>query len=386
MPWTQTDPVNERMKFVVALQGGDLSMVEACSQFGISRKTVSKILTRYAECGIDGLRDQPRAPHSHPNQTAPEVEGLVLRVRREHPTWGSKKILAVLERREPDQDFPARSTVDAILKRAGVVATRRKRRPRQPSARPRAEARAPNDVWTIASKGWFRVGDGTRCDPLTVNDSFSRASLVCRAMVSPKLHDVRRSLEEAFQQFGLPRTIVSENGPPFASGGIRRLSRLSVWLLRLGVQPLLIEPGKPEQNGKHERFHETLKAETATPPRGSISAQQAAFNRFQAVYNEERPHEALGMKVPAELYDFSPRPMPEKLPEHEYANDMELRRVRTDGSIKWAGRMLFVGEALEGEVVGLRQVDDEAWTLHLGPMQLGTLHARSRVILPPEAP
>ena len=153
-------------------------------------------------------------------------------------------------------------------------------------------------------------------------------------------------------------------------------------MLRLGVQSIRIQPGKPEQNGKHERFHETLKAETASPPRATIGAQQNAFTRFQAIYNEERPHEALGMKLPAELYDFSPRQMPAKLPEHEYASDMELRRVRTDGSIKWAGKMLFVGEALEGEVVGLRQVEDDAWSLSLGPMRLATLHERSRVLVP----
>ena len=259
---------------------------------------------------------------------------------------------------------------------------RKRRTRRHPSAPPHVDAQRPNDVWSMDYKGWFRVGDGTRCDPLTINDAYSRVSLVCRAMVSPKTSDVKQRLEEAFWQFGLPRAILSDNGTPFASGGIGGLSRLSVWLLRLGVRSLRIEPGKPEQNGKHERFHETLKAETAMTPRATIGAQQAAFSRFQTIYNEERPHEALGMKVPAELYDFSPRRMPDKLPEHSYASDMELRRVRTDGSIKWAGKMLFVGEALEGEVVGLRQVTDDAWSLHLGPLALATLHERSRVLMP----
>ena len=382
MPWTQTDPGNERMKFEVAMQRGDLTMVEACRQFGISRKTGYKILHRQLALGPEGLRDLPRAPRTHPNQTSPDVEGAVLRVRKTYPTWGSKKILATLLRREPEGEWPARSTVDAILKRAGLVPPRKRRRMRHPSAPPHVDARAPNDVWTMDYKGWFRVGDGTRCDPLTINDAFSRASLVCRAMVAPKTDDVKKQLEGAFHRFGLPSAILSDNGTPFASAGIGGLSRLEDWMLRLGVQSIRIQPGKPEQNGKHERFHETLKAETASPPRATIGAQQNAFTRFQAIYNEERPHEALGMKLPAELYDFSPRQMPAKLPEHEYASDMELRRVRTDGSIKWAGKMLFVGEALEGEVVGLRQVEDDAWSLSLGPMRLATLHERSRVLVP----
>ena len=382
MPWIQTDPVNERMKFFAAMQQGDLSMVDACRRFGISRKTGYKILHRVKDVGPDGLRDQPRAPHTHPNQTSAEVERAILCVRKTYPTWGSKKILAKLERGHPGAAWPARSTIDEILKRAGLVPPRKRRMRRHPSAPPHVDAQRPNEVWSMDYKGWFRVGDGTRCDPLTINDAYSRASLVCRAMVSPKTGDVKQRLEEAFWQFGLPRAILSDNGTPFASGGIGGLSRLSVWLLRLGVRSLRIEPGKPAQNGKHERFHETLKAETAMPPRATIGAQQAAFSRFQTIYNEERPHEALGMKVPAELYDFSPRRMPDKLPEHSYASDMELRRVRTDGSIKWAGKMLFVGEALEGEVVGLRQVTDDAWSMHLGPLALATLHERSRVLMP----
>lgn len=381
MPWHETDPVNERLKFVASLQSG-VSMTDLCARFGISRKTGYKILARYTKFGPGGLRDRPRAPCTHPNQASPEVEGAVLRVRKTYPTWGSKKILAVLGRERPDEDWPARSTVDAILNRAGVVTPRAVRRRRQLSGPPVVEANAPNDVWSIDYKGWFRVGDGTRCDPLTVNDMFSRASLVCRAMVSPKLMDVRRRLEEAFHIFGLPRFVLSDNGPPFGSTGLARLSRLGVWLLRLGVRPLLIEPGRPDQNGRHERFHETLKAETADPPRATIPAQQAAFSRFQPTYNEERPHEALGMRVPAELYELSSRPMPSTLPEHEYPHAFEIRRVRRDGSMKWGGGTVFVGEALQGELIGVEAVDELVWHVHLGPMRLGALHERSRTVVP----
>jgi hypothetical protein len=246
------------------------------------------------------------------------------------------------------------------------------------------EAIAPNDVWSMDYKGWFRVGDGTRCDPLTVNDVYSRASLVCQAMIAPKSADVRQRLELAFGVFGLPRFMLSDGGPPFGSNGLGRLSRLGVWLVRIGVVPILIEPGRPDQNGRHERFHETLKAETASPPRGSIRAQQAAFNCFQETYNEERPHEALAMKTPAELYELSPRQLPATLPDHVYKDGFEGRSVRRDGAIKWCGEQVFVGEAFAGETLGIEAVDDGLWHVHLGPLRLGVLHERSRTVVPLE--
>lgn len=382
MPWHQTHPVNERVKFVAAAQSGRRTMTELCEQFGVSRKTGYKLLQRYESHGIDGLRDRSRAPATHPNQLSPELEAAVLRARKAHPTWGSKKLMVVLAAQWPPDELPARSTVDAVLKRAGVVAPRRARVRRQPSTAPQVQALEPNDVWSIDYKGWFRVGDGTRCDPLTVNDGFSRMSLECRALVAPKLEDVRRRLEALFWKLGLPKFMLSDNGPPFASQGLGRLSRLSVWLLRLGVQPVFIEPGRPDQNGRHERFHETLKAETATPPRASIRAQQAAFDGFRSQYNTERPHEALGMRMPAQLYARSPRAMPMWLPEHEYANGLEARRVRRDGSIKWTGGFVFVGEAMAHEIVGLEPIDDGRWHVYLGPMRLGMLHERSRTVTP----
>lgn len=384
MPWTQTDPVTERQKFVKLVLKGQVTMVAACREFGISRKTGYKILARHAEHGMAGLVDASRAPKAHPNQTRPEVEAAVLRVRKAHPTWGSKKILWTLSRERPDENWPARSTVDAILSRAGVVLPRGRRRRRQPTSPPVVEAAAPNDVWSMDYKGWFRVGDGTRCDPLTVNDVCSRASLACQAMVSPKMPDVRRRLKRTFLTFGMPLFMLSDGGPPFGSTGLGRLSRLGVWLARLGIVPILIEPGRPDQNGRHERFHETLKAETATPPQGSIPEQQAAFNRFQGIYNTERPHEALAMKTPVEVYQLSPRQFPEDPAEHSYPGSFECRRVRGDGGMKWGGEQVFVGEAFRGERVGIEAVGDGLWHIHLGPLRLGVLHGRSRTIVPLE--
>lgn len=378
MPWHETDPVTERLKFVAAYAAGEESMVELCARFGISRKTGYKLLGRYRAGGPEGLRDRSRAAHTRPNQTPSDVEGAILRVRQRFPTWGSKKILAWLERETPDLELPARSTVDAILKRAGVVEPRRRRRRQPHQGRPVIEVDRPNAAWSMDYKGWFRVGDGTRCDPLTVNDMHSRLSIACRALVAPKLVDVRRALERCFRDHGLPDAILSDNGPPFASArGLGRLSRLGVWLLRLGVRPVLIQPGHPEQNGRHERFHATLEQETASPPRATIAAQQAAFTRFQWTYNVERPHEALGMHAPADLYEPSLREMPAAPPDHEYAGGFEVRRVRRDGAVKWAGGMLFVSEVMAGELVGLRRNEADRWEAYLGPVRLGVVHERS---------
>jgi putative transposase len=382
MPWIQTEPEMERRKFVEAALHRDATMTEICKRFGVSRKTGYKMLKRHAELGLPGLRDASRAPRSHPNQTPPEQEAAILRVRKAHPTWGSKKILWKLDRERPEDDLPARSTVDAILHRAGLVPPRGKRPRRQPTSPPRIEALAPNDVWPMDYKGWFRVGDGTRCVPLTIHDVHYRASLVCQAMVQPKSNDVRRRLEEAFGAFGLPKYMLSDGGPPFGSSGLGRLSRLGVWLVRLGVTPVLIEPGRPDQNGRHECFHETWKAEAASPPRSSIRAQQQASDCFQESYNHERPHEALGMKPPGEVYELSPRPLPSSLPEHRYSDALELRSVRPDGSIKWDGGMVFVGEAFAGETIGLQAFEDGLWHVQLGPLRLGILHPRSRTIVP----
>jgi putative transposase len=383
MPWHQTDPVNERLKFVAAAQKGSISMTELCKEFGVSRKTGYKILRRFKEVGPEGLRDSSRAPRSHPNRTSPEMEKSILVVRKRHPTWGSKKILAVLRKESASDDLPARSTVDQVLKRAGLVSPRKRCRARcAPRAAPVVEANGPNDAWSIDYKGWFRVGDGTRCDPLTVNDVFSRTSLECRALVRPKLQDVQQRLEQLFRGVGMPLMMLSDNGPPFGARGIGGLSRLSVWLLKLGIQPVFIQPGHPEQNGRHERFHETLKAETASPPRATIRAQQYAFDGFIDCYNDERPHEALEMRTPSELYEPSEREMPWRASEFEYDELFEVRRVRSDGAIKWEGRLIFVGSAMAGELVGIKPDGERDWHLYVGSMRLGRLHEDSGLVLP----
>jgi transposase InsO family protein len=358
-------------------------MTALCEAFGISRKTGYQTLSRYESEGAEGLRERSRAPHVHPNRVPRDVERQILVARRKHPTWGSKKILAWLQKREPDIGWPARSTIDEMFRRAGLSKPRRRRRSSKPTSTGLTSADGPNRVWCIDYKGWFRIGNEERCDPLTLTDLHSRYALHCRAMWSPKLEDVQKSLELVFREYGLPDVIRSDNGPPFGSTGIAGLTRLSVWLLILGVMPERIEPGKPQQNGAHERFHLTLKKETASPPKATRAAQQRCFNRFCREYNNERPHEALGMRTPAELYRKSKRPYPSKLREPKYPADFELRRIRENGSFKWRGKSVSLGEALRGQVIGLEPSNDATWLVHFGPITLGIFHEDSRVVISP---
>jgi hypothetical protein len=239
----------------------------------------------------------------------------------------------------------------------------------------------PNDVWAADFKGWFRTRGGKRIDPLTISDWASRYLICCQALQDTASPQVQMRFESAFREYGLPRAIRTDNGPPFASVGLGGLSRLSVWWIHLGIWPERIRPGHPEENGRHERMHRTLKAATAQPPRQTRVAQQAAFDIFRQEYNEQRPHESLGMKTPGEKYRVSQRPFPAHLPEVEYGPDFEVRRVRSNGQIKWAGEMLYMSDALVGESVGLRKIDNEVWSIHFGPLPLATYHSISQQLV-----
>lgn len=254
-----------------------------------------------------------------------------------------------------------------------MVQQRRRVRRAAPWTEPFAAATVPNDVWAIDLKGWFRTGDGLRCDPLTMEDCASRYLLACSRLEKPRGPQVRQVMERTFRDYGLPWAIRSDNGPPFASTGLGGLSQLSVWWIKLGIVPERIAPGHPEQNGRLERLHLTLAQETTSPPQSTGQAQQRAFARFRQEYNEERPHEALGQRTPASQYYLSPRPYPARLHSPEYASSMEVRRVRTNGEIWWRNRKIYLSEALVGEPVGLQQADDRFWTVHFGPLQIGML-------------
>jgi transposase InsO family protein len=360
------------MQFVTDYRTGLFTMTELATQFGISRKTGYKWVDRYETHGVLGLCDRSRRPHRSPRATEPALLAALLAARHRHPTWGPKKLLRVLRRREPHREWPCRSTVCGWLKRYGLV-TARRRRERPPVPSPLAPITRANEVWTVDFKGEFRTGDRVYCYPLTVRDGFSRFVLRCDALISPTYDATRRRFERAFAEYGLPDRIRSDNGPPFASTGLAGLSRLSVWWIRLGIRPERIGLGHPEQNGSHEQFHAVLKAETTRPPARDAAAQQRRFTHFCAEYNYDRPHEALADEVPATRYQPSPRSLPARLPSLEYPGHFELRRVSPIGQISWAGRRLFVSGALAGEDVGLEEVDDGLWTVYFGPLALGRL-------------
>jgi transposase InsO family protein len=361
--------MKERIKFVLAYEEGTESIASLCRRFRISRKTGYKWLMR-AHDGLDALKDRPSRPGSTPHKTPEKVERVVVATRKKYPHWGPKKLAVVLGMLEPDIDVPAPSTIGEILKRNGLIVPRRRRRGGPPATSPFSEYRGPNDVWCIDFKGDFRVGS-KRCYPLTVIDGASRYLVVCRGLSRIRTQDVRRALHDAFKEFGMPTVIRTDNGPPFASTGAGGLSKLSAWWINLGITPERIEPGRPDQNGRQERFHRTLKQATASPPSGSLSAQQRSFDRFRAEYNELRPHEALGQRPPVDFYEPSPRELPWSHTEPEYASHVESYRTSTTGAIVWRGRKLQLNSCLDRQLVGVEQVDDSHYDVYFGPIRLG---------------
>jgi putative transposase len=369
--------MDERVRFIAAVAGGRLGMTEACRIFGVSRKTGYKWLERYKTAGPRGLEDQSRAPKTTPWALSEEDAERLVQARRGHPTWGPRKILAWMRRREPTMELPAASTVGDLFRRRGLVKARRRVRRLERQSTPLAHMQAPNDGWCADFKGHFLVGDRQRCDPLTITDGFSRYLLCCQA-VTPTTEYVWTTFDATFKEFGLPAAMRTDNGPPFSSRALGGLSRLSVRWVRLGIRLERIVPGRPQQNGRHERMHKTLKADTVWPPASDLKQQQRRFDRFRREYNEERPHEALDDQCPAELYSPSLRPYPRKLPEVEYPGHMQVRMVRTDGTIQWRGSNLYVSEALIGEPVGLEEVGNDKWLMHFGPLSLAILDETSR--------
>ena len=383
MPWRETSPVEQRLEFVREYMSGLFTMTELAAQYQISRKTGYKWLERYDAAGVDGLRDQSRRPDHRPQATDPELLEALFAQRRRHPRWGATKLLAIAARREPEADWPSRSTVCTHLKANGFVAASGRRRiGKAGPAAPLPAITAANEVWTTDFKGEFRTGDGVYCYPLTLRDGFSRSVLRCEGLLNRTTAATQQQFARAFADYGLPDRIRSDNGVPFASPGLARLSTLSVWWIRLGIIPERIAPGHPEQNGSHEQFHRVLKAETARPPAPNCAAQQQRFRRFVREYNDERPHEALGNEPPATRYEGSRRPLPRHVPPLEYARHMEARRVDANGSISWRGAPLFIATALAGEYVALEEVDDGIWTLYFATLALARYDERQRLLRP----
>lgn len=371
MPWKETTPKMDRARFLALHTEGLYSMTELCARFGISRKTGYKWLARFETHSWEGLADQSRRPHASPRHTTPAVEAALVQLRQRRPHWGPKKLVAYLARTQPDLALPAPSTVGAILKRHGLVVDRPHRRKPTHPGRSYVAAAEPNAVWQADFKGEFRLGNGQYCYPLTVSDAYSRFLLACVSRTSTATEGAQPVFQRLFAEYGLPQAIRTDNGAPFATPALGGLSRLSVWWIKLGIEHQRIEPGHPEQNGRHERMHRTLKAESTRPPAADEAGQQARFDTFREQFNRERPHEALAHDTPSSHYLPATRALPPRLPAPEYAGHLEIRRVGASGAIRWGGRSLFLSQVLIGEDVGLEEIDEGIWSVYFYQVLLG---------------
>jgi putative transposase len=384
MPWHETEPMKERHQFIAQYLSGLYSVSELAARFGISRKTAYKWIERYGQDGLDGLHDHSRAPLSCPHRTPDIVLDAIRTAREQHPTWGPRKLRPWLERHYPTlaSQLPAPSTIGDMLQREGLIVSKQRRR-RWPHPNPDCPAPlAPNQIWSADFKGEFCTGDAQACYPLTIEDGYSRFLLACTALPSVARVGAQPIFERLFVQHGLPEAIRTDNGPPFASTAICGLTRLNVWWLKLGIRHQRIEPGHPQQNGRHERMHRTLKAETTRPPAANHAAQQARFDRFLLEYNTERPHEALGNQTPASMYCHSPRAYPAQMPEPAYQGHMQMRQVSNAGCFRFHTRQIFISDALIKEQIALEESDNGIWSVWFYDVLLARLDERDYKLYP----
>jgi putative transposase len=366
---------------IVRIGNGE-TVAELCREYGISRKTGEKFKKRFKDQGVAGLQDQSRAPHVIPHKTPPELVEVIVAERKRHPTWGPRKIKEVLERKL-ERTFPAPSTIGDILGEHGLIPHRKPRTRHAPSPTGLRPATAPNDVWCIDYKGQFRLGDGTYCYPLTITDQFSRYIVCCEGMGAICEDAARDVCEEVFRKYGLPSAIRSDNGVPFASTGLAGLTKLSAYWIRLGIARERIRPAHPEENGQHERMHRTLKAETTRPARSNLLQQQERFDEYLEEFNTERPHEALDMKRPADVYTTSTTRLPSFLPDPDYSTHDDVLRVGPKGLIHLPRRrQIYLAQALAGQLVGVREEADDRWLVTFVNVDLGHIEPRSNRFTP----
>jgi len=385
MPWKECSVMDERLRFVAKLLDGE-AMTDVCREFGISRKTGYKIFHRYKESGFEALSDRCRRPVRYANQLPPQIENLIVAFKREKPHWGARKIRELLVRRlDQDVRVPAKSTIHAVLHRHGLVHGLRRPRPRATGTQLSVGER-PNDLWGADFKGEFKLGNGRYCYPLTVTDHASRFLLMCEALESTREDTAITAFEQLFRERGLPSAIRSDNGVPFASpNALFNLSRLSVWWLRLGISIERIRPGHPQQNGRHERMHLTLKQQATRPPGINTLQQQARFDDFVREFNTERPHEALAMRTPAEAYSASPRPY-QGLPELTYPLHDRDVLVTACGRICMHRKRINLSHVLAGQRVGIKEVDDGIWIVSFMQYDLGYIDLEQKTLQPLDHP
>lgn len=380
MPWKEVSVFKEKVLFVSAYEKGEFTMTALCREFGVSRQTGYLWWQRYQRKGVAGLFELSRRPLSQPTKTAPGIRAALVETREKYPRKGPKKIREWLGRHEPEVNWPGPSTIGKILKEERLTKEPRRRRGTQSYPTALREAQACNDLWCIDFKGWFLTRDGQRCDPLTLMDQYSRYLLACQnTRISGA--GVQPILERCFKQYGMPSRLRSDNGPPFAGRSVGGLSRLAIWLVQLGIVPERIKPGRPQQNSKHERLHRTLKDETASPPAANLTAQQARLDEFRQSYNEDRGHESLNMKRPADVYQPGTRHYTGQRVALDYPSGMTARRVQRRGEIYWRGEPIFLTELLWKEDVGLHQISEDYWKIYYGPLPLAIVDTRSKRVL-----
>ena len=387
MPWKESSVMDERMRFVIRLQEGE-RMSDLCREFGISRVTGYKIVSRYQETGLLGLSDRSRRPYRHANQLPHQIAALIVSIRQEHPNWGARKIREILLRKfDAEVKVPACSTIHATLDRHGLVRrAKRRKASHKANGTPLSAGAAPNELWCADYKGEFRLGNHQYCYPLTVTDHASRYLLLCEALDSTKEILAFSAFETLFKDHGLPRAIRSDNGVPFASpNGLYNLSKLSVWWLRLGIKIERIKPGCPQQNGRHERMHRTLKQETTRPAQQNLLQQQASFDAFIDEFNNERPHEALNMRMPKEVYRPTTRTY-NGLPEIEYPFHDKALNVTNCGRVCMYRKKINLSRALAGQAVGIKEVDDNIWLVSFMDYDLGYIDLEAKALQPIDNP
>jgi transposase InsO family protein len=382
MPWKETCAMEQKMQMIKCWKSNQFTITDLSILHDVSRKTIYKWIKRYGMEDPTGLEDRSRAPLRHRNATTAEVVNRILAIKRRHRKWGPNKVVAWLKEQYQEERWPAVSTVSEILKREGLVSPRRKRHRTPPYTDPFTACDKPNAVWCADFKGQFKTEDGELCYPLTITDSYSRYLLLCKGLSRPNFKETKPCFELVFREYGLPEAIRTDNGAPFASVGIGALSKLSVWFTKLGIRPERIEPGHPEQNGRHERMHRVLKETTASPPRNTMRAQQKAFDEFTYEYNFERPHEALGQKTPVTVYQKSNSPYLHRISPITYPYGAVLRKVNRNGEIKWKERSIYISKSLIGEHIALKRKEEHLWEIWFMHYPLGIANVTTRKVLP----
>jgi len=382
MAWRNTQVTDQRKEFVEMFLDEMYSFTELCEEFCISRKTGYKWIVRFKQEGFEGLADRSKARYTQDSATGEEVIRMILSIRNKYCRWGPRKIHGYLINNYSNDVWPSPTTIAKILNKNGLVQKRKYRKRFPAKSDPLSHAKHPNDVWSIDFKGWFQTKDHVKCDPFTITDAHSRFILHCSKLSSSNGKHVWDTLCNAFTEFGLPKYIRHDNGPPFATCGAGRLSRLSVRLIKAGVIPEWIEPGKPYQNGRHERMHLTLKQEGVHSRELTLKEQQMKFKEFINYFNHDRPHESLGQKTPASVYQSSERKWTGAIKPPEYTEEYVVKRINHGGQLSLNGSEIFIGKTLADEYIGLKEDEDGDWLAYYGPVHLGVINREKKLILP----